>query len=183
MTWNAFKGKLVYKGVEYKSKGSEFINIKLIDLPRYTKLHLKAAVGGVNAPLNRIRKHGWNVVDGPQVTRMPDQYQKFIAHSRGEISTAKHVYVAMRSGWFSCRSACYMAAGRPVVVQDTGFGKHIPTGAGILPFVNIEEAVDRLCEAEGNYSRHARAALNLAEEHFNSEIVLNRLIDEAMENN
>jgi hypothetical protein len=181
MTWNAFKGKLVYKGIEYKSKGNEFA--KLIDLPSYAKMNFKAAVGGVNAPLKRLRKHGWDIVDGPKLTRMPSQYQEFIADSRGEIATAKHVYVAMRSGWFSCRSACYLAAGRPVVLQNTGFAEHIPTGAGILPFENLEEAVERLCEAEGNYSRHAKAAHCIAEEYFGSNPVLNRLIEEAMGSN
>jgi hypothetical protein len=179
MTWNAFKGKLVYEGAEYKSKDREFV--KLIDLPRYTKLRLKAAVGGVNAPLELLGKHGWNIVDGPKVTQNPDQYQDFIANSRGEISTAKQVYVAMRSGWFSCRSACYLAAGRPVVVQDTGYSATLPIGKGILPFANLEEAVAALAEAEGNYASHARAAASIAHEHFHSKIVLTRLIEEAMD--
>jgi hypothetical protein len=181
MTWNAFKGKLVYEGTEYKSKGGEFV--KLVDLPSYTKLPLRAAVGGINAPLKRLGKHGWDIVDGPKVTRTPRQYQEFIAGSRGEISTAKHVYVAMRSGWFSCRSACYLAAGRPVVVQDTGFGKHIPTGAGILPFANSEEAVAGLREAEGNYNMHAKAASCIADEYFGSNPVLTRLIEDATGSN
>lgn len=178
MTWNAFKGKLVYKGIEYKSKGEEFI--KLIDLPRHTKLNLKVALGGVNAPSKRLRKHGWDIVDGPKVTRMSDQYQDFIADSRGEISTAKHVYVAMRTGWFSCRSVCYLAAGRPVVVQDTGFNETLPIGKGVFSFSNLEEAVEGLKEVEGNYITHAKAARCIAEEHFNSKLVLTRLIEDAM---
>lgn len=178
MTWNAFKGKLVYEGTEYQSKGSEFA--KLIDLPNYTKLHLRAAVGGINAPLEHLAEHGWDTVDGPKVTQTPNQYQEFIANSRGEISAAKQVYVAMRSGWFSCRSACYLAAGRPVVVQDTGFRATLPVGKGILSFTNLEEAVAGLAEAEDNYISHAKAASSIAREHFHSKVVLTRLIEEAM---
>jgi hypothetical protein len=179
MTWNAFKGKLVYKEVEYKSKGREFA--KLIDLPQQTKLYFKVALGGVSAPAKRLRKHGWDIVDGPKATLTAERYQDFIAESRGEISTAKHVYVAMRTGWFSCRSVCYLAAGRPVVVQDTGFKESLPFGKGVFSFSNFKEAAEGLKEVEGNYITHAKAARYIAEEHFNSRLVLSRLIDEAMD--
>jgi len=181
MTWNAFKGKLLYKGVEFESKGSEFM--KLINLPRYTELRFKTAVGGVTAPLGQLARHGWDVVDGPQITRTPGQYREFIACSRGEISPAKHVYVAMRSGWFSSRSACYLAAGRPVVVQDTGFKGVLPTGKGVLAFSNLEEAIADIEMVEGDYATHAKAARRLAEEHFNSKLVLSRLIEESLGSN
>lgn len=179
MTWNAFKGKLVYEGVEYKSKGSEFE--KLMELPRRTNVPLKVAVGGINAPLQQLASHGWQVVDGPTMSLMPDQYQQFIAGSRGELSPAKHVYVAMRSGWFSCRSACYLAAGRPIVVQDTGFSKVLPTGEGLLPFTTLEEATAAIYEVEGNYARHAKAACAIAKEYFDSDKVLTRLLEEALQ--
>ncbi len=178
MTWNAFKGKLVYKGVEYKSKGSEFE--KLIELPRRTGVPLRVAVGGVNAPLMRLASEGWKIVDGPSVTLTPESYQEFIAGSRGELSPAKHVYVAMCSGWFSCRSACYLAAGRPVVVQDTGFAAIFPVGEGILPFTTVEEAVAAIDEVEGNYAWHAKAARAITEEYFDSALVLTQLINEAL---
>ncbi len=178
MTWNAFKGKLVYQGVEYKSKGSEFE--KLIELPQRTGVPLRVAVGGVNAPLMRLASEGWKVVDGPSVTLTPGRYQEFIAGSRGEISPAKHVYVAMCSGWFSCRSACYLAAGRPVVVQDTGFPAILPVGEGILPFTTVEEAVAAIDEVEANYAWHAKAAGAIAQEYFDSDKVLSRLLAEAV---
>jgi hypothetical protein len=181
MTWNAFKGKLVYKGVEYKSKGSEFE--KLIELPRHVRVPLKVAVGGKNAPLRRLASYGWEVLDGPRATLTPAQYQEFVAGSRGEFSIAKHVYVAMRTGWFSYRSACYLAAGLPVVVQDTGFATILPVGEGILPFNTIEEAADAIQEVEANYDRHAKAARGIAEEYFDSDRVLSRLIEEAMNSN
>ena len=178
MTWNAFKGKLVYQGVEYKSKGSEFE--KIIDLPRRVELPLQVAVGGVNPPLERLARHGWSVVDGPEATLTPERYRDFIAGSRGELSTAKHVYVATRSGWFSCRSACYLAAGRPAVVQDTGFSSVIPAADGLLPFNSPDEAAESLRKVEADYERHAAGARAVAAEWFDSGKVLQRLIEDAV---
>jgi len=178
MTWNDFKGKLIYNGVEYKSKGSEFD--KIIKLPLYISKPILIAVGGVNSPIKLLEYYGWNVKDGPKTTLTPKLYQDFIAGSRGEISIAKHVYVAMRSGWFSCRSACYLAAGHPVVVQDTGFSSVLPVGEGILPFSTIEEAVEAIHDVNGNHPKHSKAAREIAGEYFDSDKVLTRLIEEAM---
>jgi hypothetical protein len=178
MTWNAFKGKLVYKGVEYKSKGTEFE--KLMELPRLAGVRLRVAVGGVNAPLKRLGSYGWQTIDGPSATLLPSQYVSFISGSRGELSPAKHVYVAMRSGWFSERSACYLAAGRPVVVQDTGFARALHVGEGLLSFRTMQEAVAAIHEVGTDYVRHAEAARAIAEAYFDSDKVLTHLIDEAM---
>lgn len=174
MTWNAFKGKLVYKGVEYSSKGAEFE--RLMGLPARVSAPLKVAVGGVNAPLHQLAENGWNVVDGPEATSTPEKYKKFLLESRGEISPAKHVYVAMRTGWFSCRSACYLAAGRPVAVQDTGFTSVIPSGEGIVAFNSIEEAAAAVTAIEADYARHASAAAAMAGEYFDSGKVLSKFI-------
>jgi len=105
-------------------------------------------------------------------------YQDFIASSRGEISAAKQVYVELRTGWFSCRSAGYLASGRPVVVQDTGFTPLIASGEGIIAFKTVEEAALGLMEVEGEYDRHAEAALELARQYFDSSKVLKKLIDD-----
>ncbi len=176
MTWNAFKGKLFYKGVEYKSKGTEFE--KLIDIPRRVAMPLKVAVGGIGAPLDLLEDHGWQVMDAPKATITPEQYREFIAASRGEISVAKHVYVATRSGWFSCRSACYLAAGRPVVVQDTGFSGIISPGEGILAFTTADEAVEAIERLGKDHALHARAAIGAAHEYFDSGKVLSRMIED-----
>jgi len=176
MTWNAFKGKLLYKGVEYGSKDQEFE--RLMDMPRRLEVPLKVAVGGVNAPMDRLAQAGWQVVDGPSVSITPWDYQEFIAGSRGEVSPAKHVYVAMRSGWFSCRSACYLASGRPVVVQDTGFSADLPLGRGLLSFSGLEEAVEAIVEVETHYDEHAKGALEVARTYFDHGAVLGRLIDD-----
>jgi len=176
MTWNAFKGKLMYKGVEYRSKDQEFE--RLMDMPRRLEVALKVAVGGVDAPMDRLGQAGWQVVDGPSVSITPWAYQEFIAGSRGEVSPAKHVYVAMRSGWFSCRSACYLASGRPVVVQDTGFSADLPLGRGLLSFSGLEEAVEAIVEVEANYDEHVKGALEVARTYLDHGAVLRRLIDD-----
>ena len=168
------QGEARLQGSRYTSKGREFE--KIIDLPRRVHMPLQVAVGGVNAPLERLAEHGWSVVDGPKATVTPEPYQAFIAGSRGELSTAKHVYVAMRSGWFSCRSACYLAAGRPVVVQDTGFSSAIPAADGLLPFTTVEEAAEALCRVETDYENHAARAREVAAEYFDSNKVLRKLL-------
>ena len=177
MTWNAFKGKLIYKGVEYGSKGAEFE--KLVDLPDRVSARLKVAVGGVNAPLERLAENGWEVEDGPEATLTPERYKDFIVASRGEISPAKNVYVAMRTGWFSCRTGCYLAAGRPAVVQDTGFASIYPSGEGLIAFNSAEEAAAGIEAVESDYTRHASAAREIAREYLDSEKVLGRLIKDA----
>jgi hypothetical protein len=109
-----------------------------------------------------------------------DSYRQYIESSQAEWSVAKNGYVVGQAGWFSCRSACYLAAGRPVVVQDTGFGPVLPVGEGLLAFTSVEEAVAALQEVEANYARHAQAARDIAESYFDSDKVLARLIDDAL---
>ena len=92
---------------------------------------------------------------------------------------AKHAYVAGGTGWFSCRSACYLAAGRPVVIQDTGFSSILPVGEGLLAFTTLAEAAGAIDELQAHYARHAAAARSLAEADFHSDLVLNKLIKEA----
>lgn len=175
MTWNAFGGPLVHDGVEYGSKGRQFERIA--DLPARTDQPLRIALGGIGTPLDRLREQGWDVVDGPTATRTPGDYQRFLTSSAGEISVAKHVYVATRSGWFSCRSACYLAAGRPVVVEDTGFGDLLPTGEGLLTFSTAEEAADAIATVSADPHRHADAAREVARECFGADRVLQTMLD------
>jgi glycosyltransferase involved in cell wall biosynthesis len=118
-------------------------------------------------------------VDPYPISRDPWVYRHYLSTSLGEWSVAKHAYVASRSGWFSCRSACYLALGVPVVVQDTGFGCAIPIGRGVLPFGTMEEAVDAIERLVADPAGHAEAALAIAREYFDSDRVLSRLIDQA----
>jgi hypothetical protein len=178
MTWNVFRGKLEYGGVEYYGKATEFD--KIVGLPQQVGLPFRLALGGTEAPTARLAAEGWAVQDGPAVTLTPHDYRDFIAASRGEISVAKNVYVALRTAWFSCRSACYLAAARPVVVQDTGFSRVIPTGRGLHAFTNVEQAAEAICIIERDYGHEASIARELAHAYFDSRRVLTRLIDDAL---
>src|SRR5258708_20272408 len=107
-----------------------------------------------------------------------DAYRGCITASRGEFTVAKDQNVRLRSGWFSDRSATYLAAGRPVVTQDTGFGSSVPTGAGLFAFATLEDAAESIREIDPNYPRHSQAATRLAREYFAHDVVLGRLLPE-----
>jgi hypothetical protein len=129
------------------------------------------------APIERLRGHGWVLRDGYEVSRDPWVYRDYLASSTGEFSVAKNAYAASRSGWFSCRTACYLALGVPAVVQNTGFERIIPTGEGVLTFTTREEAADAVERLASDPSRHAKAARAIAREYFDSDKVLTRLIE------
>jgi hypothetical protein len=126
---------------------------------------------------------GWSVHDGgePMGTEVPE-YRKYIRSSRGELSAAKHAYVKTHSGWFSDRSVCYLSAGKPVVVQDTGFTDWLPTGNGVLAFSSASEAADCLEQVNADYEVHSEAAREIAERFFAHNVVLPRLISAALHN-
>jgi len=127
-----------------------------------------------------LRFAGWRVAEALEVGGDLDSYRSYIQGSRGEWSVAKNGYVVGESGWFSCRSACYLAAGKPVVVQDTGFSAVIPTGRGLFAFRTPDEAVAALQTIEADRDRHAAWAGDVAREHFAHDRVLTRLIDDAL---
>jgi hypothetical protein len=170
------KGPMV-NGVGYRGKSVEFE--RFIDLPARSRLPIELALAGA-VPVERLRAHGWTVVDASAVSRDPWTYRSYLARSGGEWSVAKHAYTESRSGWFSCRSACYLALGVPVVVQDTGFGDAIPTGRGVLAFGALDEAVDAIERVATDPGTHADAALAIAHEYFDSDRVLTRLIEQAL---
>jgi hypothetical protein len=132
------------------------------------------------APRDAVASAGWRVVDAIEACGDLDSYRHYIESSMAEWSVAKNAYVVGRPGWFSERSACYLAAGRPVVVQDTGFARALPVGEGILSFRTLQEAAAAIKEVETNYAQHARAARDIAEAFFDSDKVLTHLIEEAM---
>jgi glycosyltransferase involved in cell wall biosynthesis len=132
-----------------------------------------------SAPRSRLAAQGWSVVDPASVCADLESYREYIESSKAEWSVAKNAYVRGRSGWFSERSACYLAAGRPVVVQDTGFSSILPVGEGLLTFTDVEGAAAAIREVEADYPRHARAARAIAEAYFDSDKVLTRLIEES----
>jgi len=176
MTWDNFRQPIEYEGKVYGTKELEFAKIE--DLPRSTKASLEVAAGGNQPPLDRWRGLGWMVTDAVSVSRTAEVYRHYVQQSRGEFSVAKNVYVATASGWFSCRSACYLAAGRPVVVQDTGFSEVLPTGMGLLAFSTREDARRALEAVEADYEAHQDAARDLAREHLRAETVIQDLLDQ-----
>jgi hypothetical protein len=122
-----------------------------------------------------MRDCGWRMTPSVAVAD-PDEYRLYIQRSRGEFTVAKPQYVLPRTGWFSDRSVCYLAAGRPVVTQDTAFGKFIPTGRGLFAFSNEDDAVGAIQEIVGNYEFHSRAAREIAATYFGAERVLGELM-------
>jgi hypothetical protein len=180
MNWTSFNS-VTWNGETYGQKDEEFR--KIIDLPRLvapTVLELAIGPGhGSHTPYDLLRYKGWQLVTPEDVCPDIESYREYTEASLGEFSVAKNGYVKGQSGWFSERSARYLAAGRPVVVQETGFSSVIPTGEGVLPFRTLEEAADGIRRVQSEYERHCRAARALAEEYFNSAKVLPRLIEEA----
>jgi hypothetical protein len=150
-----------------------------LDLPRLAPVTLELATNlGALAPEDRrlLGAHGWCVVDASTFSLDPWAYRAYVCGSRAELTVAKDLNVRLRSGWFSERSACYLAAGRPVVAQDTGFGDVLPVGEGLFAFSTAEEALDAIERIEADYARHSAAARAIAEEWFRAETVLARLL-------
>jgi glycosyl transferase family 1 len=174
MTWDNFRRPIEHNGCVYGTKEREFGRIE--QLPRVALVPLEVAVGGASPPVEKWQSLGWSVLDSHGVSRTADEYRTYIEGSRGEFSVAKNVYVATRCGWFSCRSVCYLAAGRPVVVQDTGFSQVLPTGEGVLIFADLETAAAAIAAVEADYAHHQRAAREAARQHFSHEVVLRDLL-------
>jgi hypothetical protein len=147
-----------------------------VGLPLRTRQRLELAING---PRARLEAHGWRTIDAIDISRTPDDYRRYIHQSRAEWAVAKRTYVATHSGWFSDRTACYLASGRPALVQDTGWTGHLPSGDGLLAFTTPEEALAGIDRINSAYEHHRRCALAIAREHFDADRVLPRLLDEA----
>jgi hypothetical protein len=141
---------------------------------------MELAVKPPDAVKVRLSNGGWQVVDPVQITRDTQTYQAYLRNSRAEFSVAKHGYVVTRCGWFSERSAGYLASGRPVLVQDTGFVDWLETGSGVIPYSNIEEACHGIADINERYSAHCRAAREIAETYFDARRVLSDLLERSM---
>jgi hypothetical protein len=181
MNWTSYK-PVAYEGQIYGQKDVEFR--RFLELPaRVAQTVFEVAVneGKTRRTPRALLEHkGWRVVDPQIVCPDLDSYRRYVESSKAEWSVAKHGYVVGQPGWFSCRSACYLAAGRPAVVQNTGFETVLPVGEGLLSFSTVDEAVAAIQQVEGNYARHAKAARAIAEAYFDSNLVLARLITEAL---
>jgi len=204
MNWTSYT-PLIYRGQSYGQKDEEFRHF--LGLPgmvtaakmevamcriQFLKWHTQreastVASGRANDDgrpttlYDLLTTAGWRVVDAIEACGDLDSYRHYIESSKAEWSVAKNAYVVGKPGWFGERSACYLAAGRPVIVQDTGFADTLPVGEGILSFQTMTEAVAAIHDVVGNYRRHAKSARAIAETYFNSDTVLAALIDEAMD--
>jgi hypothetical protein len=151
--------------------------MKFLTLPSRTTQTLELALAGCNDDDRRtLEAHGWRVRDASEVSDDLDTYRDYIGGSRAEFTVAKDQNVRLRSGWFSDRSATYLAAGRPVVTQDTGFGSVLPTGRGLFGFSTLDEAAAAIEAINADYQCHSRAASELARAYFDSDLVLTRLL-------
>lgn len=178
MQWDSYQ-PLEYMGRRYGMKSDMFSDF--LDLPTRSMARFELAVGGGAIPRALLRENGWNLQDPLVVAADPWSYQEFIRRSQGEFTVAKEGYVASRSGWFSERSAAYLASGRPVVTQDSGFSDWLPTGEGLFAFKTPDEAQAACDEVFRRREVHGAAAREIAEVHFDARKVLNDLLEQSME--
>jgi hypothetical protein len=177
-TWNNKGRNITYDGETYYwTKDREFE--KFLDLPKRRKVGFELATGVTSEVDARLRNFGWSRVDSLGVSRDIDQYRTYIQESRGEFTVARDQYVRPRTGWFSDRSACYLAAGRPVITEETGFGKYLPVGKGLFGFRNMEDVLAALDEIESDYEGNCAAAREIGEEYFAAEKVVGSLMERA----
>jgi GT2 family glycosyltransferase len=176
--WRQDWRDVTFEGERYTwSKHYEFL--KYLDLPGQTGAAFELALSSCEDPEREmLRERGWRVRDGLEISRGIDRYRDYVGASRGEFTVAKDQNVRLRTGWFSDRTATYLASGRPAVTQDTGFGVALPTGEGLFAFDSFDSAAAAVEAIDADYARHARAARELAREHFGHEAVLRPLLEQ-----
>ena len=176
--WNETQRDLEFAGQTFQwRKRTEWL--RCLDLPRRTGAEFELAMDVANVPgdLAVLRAHGWQVVEPREVSADLWRYRDYIRDSRGEFTVAKELNVRLRSGWFSDRSACYLAAGRPVVEQDTGFGDVLPLGPGVHVFHTVTEAAAAILAIERDYAAAAAHASAVAQECFRADRVAGKMLD------
>jgi hypothetical protein len=154
--------------------------LRYLDLPRRAgrPFQLAANIHPDDPTPDRalLRDHGWSLVEAHRVAPSPAHYRDYIASSRAEVCCPKPIYRELRTGWFSDRSAAFLASGRPVAAEETGWTDLLPTGAGLLPFRTAEEAAQAVAEIDADYARHSRAARAIAEEHLDARQTLSAML-------
>jgi hypothetical protein len=179
MNWASYL-PVEWQGRLYGQKDLEFEKFRL--LPQQTPQHLEMAMGrgiGSRRPTEELRALGWTIHEAGEVLPDHRSYREFLRTSKAEWSVAKHGYVAARTGWFSCRTACYLALGRPAVVQETGWSDYLPAGEGLLAFSTPDQAVAAIADINDHYAEHQAAARALAEQYFEAKKVCADLLAQA----
>lgn len=177
-SWRGSFGPIEHEGRSFGLKVHEFR--KFIELPERISQRVEVALDihpADSQDLEALKRHGWRILDPCKVVPDPDAYRRFVQHSGGEFSVAQGIYVETGSGWFSDRTVRYLASGKPVLIQDTGFSRVLPTDEGLLVFQSFEDAVARANDLASDYESHRRAARRMAEEFFDSDRVLSRLLE------
>jgi hypothetical protein len=159
-----------------KGKGDELL--RLVELPGRTSESIRLAIAG-KPPTGQLTEHGWDLTDAVEATIDAEAYRRFIQSSKAELGFAKAMYVETRSGWFSDRTQCYLASGRPALVRETGFSDALPIGEGLLSFEDADGILEGIDRITADYERHCRRAREIAEEHFAGTTVLRSLLETA----
>jgi hypothetical protein len=175
--WRSY-GSIHHDGVHY---GQKVHSLRpLIDLPDRTGARFELALAihpDESADLKALADNGWALLDPAAAARTPDDYQRFVEGSWAEFGLAKSGYAVSDSGWFSDRSACYLASGRPVIAQDTGFARRLPTGDGLFAFATADDVMAGIEALRADYERHRRAAREIAAAQLDSDRVLGSLLE------
>jgi hypothetical protein len=180
-SWRGAYGRVEHDGRVYGLKAHEFR--RFAELPRLSSGSFEIALdihSADRADLELLRGNGWRIADPRSVAGDPWAYRRYVQESSAEFSVAQGIYVETLSGWVSDRTACYLASGKPALVQDTGFSRTIPTGEGVLTFRTLDEAVVGAEAIAADHDRHARAARTIAEECFDSDKVLAQMLEDAL---
>jgi len=176
-SWMSGYGDLYYGGGWYRSKYEEFR--RFADLPRKAEQEFEVALKTPpqdDEGIHLLKANGWRVTEASQITTLSD-YQSYITKSRGEIGVAKNAYVKGNSGWFSDRSAHYLASGKPVLAQSTGFERYLPVEKGLITFSTMEEAVASISAINEDYEAHCLAAREFAQEYLDYRKVLPKMLE------
>jgi len=178
--WEHASRDVEFAGGRYRSsKAPEWI--KMLDLPRRVPWSMELAMQSVPADVrSNFEGHGWRFTNPLTASISPSAYRSFIQASAGEFTVVKEIYSALPSGWFSDRAAAFLASGRPVVTQASGFDRWLPTGQGLFSVDTMDHAVEALATIAADYPSHAQAARRLAEEKFDSTKVLGELLQRVM---
>ena len=177
-TWSNKGRQVVYEGETYYwTKDREFMRV--IDLPRRRDVPFEMATEVGEDVKRLLGDNGWRQIGAVPISEDIDRYRAYIQRSRGEFTVARDQYVRPRTGWFSDRSACYLAAARPVITQETGFSKFLPTGKGLFGFSGMDDVLAAIDEIESDYEGNCHAAREIADEYFAAEKVVGSLMERA----